>query len=177
MIKQPLTGKKTAILVANGFAEQDLIKTQRAIQQLGGDTRIVSMDQGLVNSWNAEGWGLNFAADQALNGALAADYDSLIIPGGQRSMDKLKLTAHTRRFINGFLDCGKPVACVNEALDIMAFTELLGTRNVVAETEDCIVDGNLFSCRLTEESQDAVLEALNAFILNEGDAEQEAVAA
>lgn len=42
--------------------------------------RIVSMDQGLVNSWNGQAWGLHYAADATLNSALAADYSILIIP-------------------------------------------------------------------------------------------------
>lgn len=193
-MQSPLIGQKTAILVANGFSEQDLIKTQRVIQQLGSDTRIVSMDQGLVNSWNGTGWGLNFAADQALNTALAADYSALVIPGGQRSMDKLKLTAHTRRFINGFLDSDKPVVAVNEALDILTFTELVSGRDATgsADLEDAlvekggnfvkapyVVDGNLLSCVISEDD-DAALSVFAGFLTGQsvqGSEEREAVAA
>lgn len=173
---KPLFGQKVAILVANGFSEQDLIKTQRVAQGLGGNTRIVSMDQGLVNSWNGEGWGLNFASDQALNSALAADYSVLLIPGGQRSIDKLKLTAHTRRFINGFLASGKLVVAVNEASDILAFTEVLDGRAVANSETSCIVDGNLLSCILEESGEAEILAAVTDFLANGAD-EAQAVAA
>ncbi len=173
---KPLFGQKVAILVANGFSEQDLIKTQRVAQGLGGDTRIVSMDQGLVNSWNGEGWGLNFAADQGLNSALAADYSVLLIPGGQRSIDKLKLTAHTRRFINGFLASGKLVVAANEAIDILAFTEVLEGRAVANSETSCIVGENLLSFMFDENNEAGILAAVTQFLTNGVD-DTQAVAA
>lgn len=122
-MKKPLLGKKIAVLVANGFAEKDLTMTQKALSGSGADLRVVSMDQGLVSSWYEGGWGLNYAADQVLSQALAVDFDMLIVPGGERSVQKLELTAHTRRFIGGFIDTGKPVAFYAEALELLVFSE------------------------------------------------------
>lgn len=131
-MQKPLLGQKIAFLVANGFTESDLVEPQRALQALGADTRIISMDQGLVNSWNGEGWGLNFAADQALNTALAVDYDGVVIPGGARSIHKLQLTAHTRRIVKGFVEAHKPAAALCDASEILRFAEIdLGLENVL----------------------------------------------
>lgn len=129
-MRKPLSGEKIAVLVANGFCEKDLTALQRALQPLGAAMRIISMDHGLVNSWDGEGWGLNFAADASLSAALAADFSMLVIPGGSRSVEKLKLTAHTRRFIGGFIDMGKPVLTFGAALDLLVFTEKLAGRSV-----------------------------------------------
>jgi len=123
-MQKPLLGHKIAFLVANGLNETDLISSQKVVQALGADTRIISTDQGLVSSLNESGWGLNFAADQALNTSLAADYSAVIVPGGQRSVDKLQLTAHTRRFIRGFYETNKPVCVINEGKDLLAFAEI-----------------------------------------------------
>ncbi len=125
-----LLGRKLAVLVANGFCEKDLTEMQRALQKTGANVRIVGMDQALVASWNETGWGLNFAADQMLNAALAAEYDLLVIPGGQKSIDKLKLTAHTRRFIGGFLDMRKPVVAFDEAVELLVFAERVSGRTI-----------------------------------------------
>jgi protease I len=116
--------------VANGFEEKDLTEMQRALQLYGANMRIVSMDHGLVNSWNQGGWGLNFAADAVLSAALAADFSMLVVPGGRRSIEKLKLTAHTRRFINGFLDFRKPVVMFGDAVELLAFTDKAAGRTV-----------------------------------------------
>lgn len=125
-----LVGEKIAVLVANGFCEEDFTLMQRALQGSGANIRVISMDSGLVNSWNGSGWGLHFASDSVLSSALAADFSMLIIPGGQRSADKLKLTAHTRRFIGGFIDAQKPVVAMDEAVDLLVFAERMSGRTV-----------------------------------------------
>ena len=123
-MQKTLLGHKVAFLVANGLNETDLIETQKIVQALGADTRIIGMDQGLVTSLNDQGWGLNFASDQALNQSLAADYSAVVVPGGKRSVEKLQLTAHTRRFIRGFYDTNKPVCVLNEGADLLSFAEV-----------------------------------------------------
>ena len=135
-MNKPLLGKKIAVLVANGFSERDLTHTQKALSGSGANVRIVSMDHGLVNSWTSEGWGLHFAADQVLSQALSADFDILVIPGGHRSIEKLELTAHTRRFINGFVDTGKKVVFFGDALSLLAFAGR-GEGMIVAGPESC----------------------------------------
>ena len=159
-MSKTFVGDKIAILVANGFTEQDLTHTQRAMQARGAHTRIIGMDNGLVNSWTGDAWGHHFAADSALNSALAADYDMLIIPGGRRSIEKLKLTAHTRRFVGGFMDAGKPVAIFDDAIELLTFAERAEGRTIaVKETsrenvsgagaicseEKIAIDGNLIT--------------------------------
>ena len=126
MIK-PLTGTKIAVLVANGFEEKSFLAVQKMMLELGATLRVISTNQGLVNGWDSsEGtgaWGHNYAVDAPLNTALGVDYEALIIPGGQRSLDKLKLTAHTRRFIGSFMAAEKPVAAMGDAVMLMAMCE------------------------------------------------------
>ncbi len=114
-----LIGQKIAILAANGFDEADMIAAQRALVAAGATMRLVSSDNGLVNGWDGKGWGHNFPVDAALNTALGVDYDGLVIVGGQRSFDKLKMTAHTKRFIGSFMLAQKPVVAFGEAADVL----------------------------------------------------------
>ncbi|MGB0720298.1 MAG: DJ-1/PfpI family protein [Bdellovibrionales bacterium] len=179
MTHTPLLGQKVAFLVANGFSEKDLLEAQRGVQALGGNTRIVSMDQGLVNSWNGQSWGLNFAVDQTLNTALGADYDILVVPGGHKSAEKLQLTAHTKRFIKSFMDTGKPVVMLNEAVDLLVFSELVAGRTVAGEPVlvdrvgkaggvradgPIAVDGNLITCVLNDDNAGDVVEQIKSFL-------------
>lgn len=114
-----LLGTKIAILAANGFDEADMIAAQRALTQAGATMRLVSSDNGLVNGWNGQGWGHNFAVDAPLNTALGVDYEGLVVIGGERSLDKLKLTAHTKRFIGSFLAAQKPVVAMGESAQVL----------------------------------------------------------
>lgn len=122
MSDKPLNGFKIAMLVGNGFDEADMTECQRALLIAGATVRVVGVDQGLVNGWQGRGWGHHFAVDAPLSAALAADFAMLAVPGGQRSLDKLKQTAHTRRFIGGFLAANKPIVLFADAVQLLAHT-------------------------------------------------------
>ena len=122
MQQKPLNGMKAAILVANGFNETEMTMFQRGMMEAGAYPKIISVESSLANGWQGSSWGHYFAVDCQLADALSADYDLLIVPGGQRSLDKLKLTAHTRRFIGGFLAAMKPMMLVGDAGLLLAYT-------------------------------------------------------
>lgn len=159
MAKQ-LQSMKIAVLMANGFNESEFLSIQRAMIEQGATLRIISTDSGLVNGWDGKGWGHNFAVDAQLNTALGIDYDALIVPGGQRSLDKLKLTAHSRRFIGSFLAAMKPIMCMGDAVQLFAHTDHLTGKMVagpadkqgMVETaggtwsnDDMVMDGTMLS--------------------------------
>ena len=129
-VTKVLSGSKIAILVANGCTEQDMTEAQRALIEAGATTKIISPDAGLVNGWAGDHWGHHYAVDAALATALSGDYDMLVVPGGQRSLDKLKLTAHTKRFINGFLVSDKPVVMYGDALHLLITSDNMRGRTV-----------------------------------------------
>lgn len=125
-----LQSQKIAVLISNGFNESEFLLIQRAMIDQGASLKIISTDSGLVNGWDGKGWGHNFAIDAQLNTALGIDYDAVIIPGGQRSLDKLKLTAHSRRFIGSFLAAMKPVLCMGDAVQLLAHTDHVSGKTV-----------------------------------------------
>lgn len=120
-MSKSLIGTKIAILVANGFDQQDFTDIQKTLNAAGASLKVVSPDQGLVNGWEGSAWGHHFPVDQQLSSALGADFDMLVVPGGQRSMDKLKTTAHTKRFINSFMTSVKKVVMFGDAVGLLEY--------------------------------------------------------
>ena len=114
-MQKALINHKVAILISNGFEQKSMIEAQKLLQDMGANVRVVSPEHGIVTGRDNQNWGHNFAVDQALNTALGADYDVLVIPGGRKSHDKLALTAHSRRFISSFMDAEKPVILIDDA--------------------------------------------------------------
>ena len=179
-MSKPLSGQKVAILVANGFSEDDVIAIQRNLQDTGANYRIICPEHGIVSSWNGEGWGHHFAVDTPLGSALGADYDMLIIPGGQRSLDKLKLTAHSRRFISSFIASCKPVAVMGDALHMLIFTDQINQRTVSgpailedlvhqaggiwSKTDPCI-DGKILTGACDEDSRENFVRTMVEFFM------------
>lgn len=130
---QPLAGKTIAILVANGFEEVEMTEPQRALLKTGAALRTISPEQGLVNGWHGKAWGHYFPVDKQVGDVLASDFDMLLLPGGERSVNKLRQNAHTKRIVGHFLDAGKPVAAIGGGVGLLAFTGKLKNRDVAAD--------------------------------------------
>lgn len=135
---------KIAVLASNGFEETQFLKVQKHIQEMGAQMVLVSSNQGLVNGWDGSGWGHNHAVDVPLNTALGVDYDAVVVIGGERSLDKLKQTAHTRRFINSIMGADKPVCLMADAAYLVRDLEM-GEGQEVSDTEAVCLDGYLLT--------------------------------
>ena len=131
-MSKSLSGAKIAMLIANGFHQDEMIGLQKSLTSHEASVRIVSPENGLVNGWDGKGWGHHFAVDVPLSTSLGADYSALVVPGGQRSIEKLNLTAHTKRFINSFMDSEKPVVVLNNAANILILADQIRGRSVCA---------------------------------------------
>jgi len=95
-MKNQLTGKKIAILVADGFEQVELTGPKEALEKAGAETQIVSPAMGKVKGWEETKWGKPFPVDVPLKKAKAGDYDALLLPGGVMNPDKLRADERPR---------------------------------------------------------------------------------
>ena len=92
-------GKTVGLMVASGFDEATFIAIQKAMLAANAKLKIISKDAGLTNAWNGNGWGLSYPVDSTLSTTLAVDYDALIIPQGDRHIEKLSTEVHAKRIL------------------------------------------------------------------------------
>jgi protease I len=107
-----LSGKTVAILVADGFEQDEMITSQRALQGAGARTVVVSPDGGTVRGWRRDRFDDTFNVDLSPEQARVADFDALLLPGGVLNPDTLRRSEAAVRFIRGFFHAGKPVAAI-----------------------------------------------------------------
>ncbi len=112
MTNANLSGKKVAILVADGFEQVELTEPKQALERAGAQTKIVSPAQGKVKGWQHTEWGDQFSVDVQLAQARADDYDALLLPGGVMNPDKLRANKQAVQFVKAFVDAGKPIAAI-----------------------------------------------------------------
>jgi len=112
MAKKDLTGKRVAILVDEGFEQSELIKPRKALDRLGAHTQIVSPQENEVRGWNIKRWGKSVAVDVPLESADPHNFDALLLPGGVKNPDKLRMNSKAVEFVKHFVDAGKPVAAI-----------------------------------------------------------------
>lgn len=108
----PLTGKKVAILVTNGFEQVELTEPREALRGAGAEAHIVSPEKRSVKAWKTTDWGDTFAVDVALAKARPEDYDALLLPGGVLNPDALRIDADAVAFIRHFVAASKPIAAI-----------------------------------------------------------------
>jgi len=125
-----LSGKKVAIMVANGFQETHMTEAQRTLTAEGAGSVIISSEIGVVNGWHEGSWGHNFFVDSGLNKVLPSQYDALLVPGGERSILALSGNAHAKRIIKGMLDADKTVGMIGRAVGLLASAECASNRTV-----------------------------------------------
>lgn len=119
MIKA-LTGKKIAVLAANGFEQEDMACLQRAFLAAGVMPTTVSPEQGVLTSWHGVGWGHCFTIDAKIGETLSFDYDLLVIPGGMRHIPRLLASLHTERIVSGFAEGEKPIIVFGDGEQVLA---------------------------------------------------------
>ena len=107
-----LNGKKVAILVENGFEEEELTQPREALDEAGAETKIISPAGREVKGWRHTEWGETFSVDISLDRANPDDFDALLLPGGVMNPDKLRINPKAVEFVKHFIDSGKPVAAI-----------------------------------------------------------------
>jgi len=111
-MKGDLTGKKVAILVADGYEQSELLGPRAALDQAGATTVIVSPKNGEVRGWKETDWGDSVAVGASIDSAKADEYDALLLPGGVKNPDTLRTVPKAVQFVKSFFDAGKPVAAI-----------------------------------------------------------------
>jgi len=107
-----LSGKRVAILAADGFEEVELTKPRKALDDAGAKTAVVSVKSGEIQGMNHADKGEKVAVDLTLADAKPQEFDALMIPGGLMNPDTLRSTEEALDFVRHFFREKKPVAVI-----------------------------------------------------------------
>ncbi len=111
-----LTGKKVAILAADGYEESELMEPKKAVEDAGGEVEIISLESGEIRGWQGKDWsGNTLQVDKTVDQAKVEDYHALVIPGGQINPDLLRANEKAVQFVADFFDSKKPLGAICHA--------------------------------------------------------------
>src|SRR5688572_7281248 len=127
-----LNGKRVAILATNGFEQSELLEPKRLLEEAGAETVVVSPEQGQIKGWKEKNWGDAIPVDQSLDGATEADYDALLIPGGQMNPDILRMNPKAVNLVKAFVESGKPVGAICHGPWLLAEADVVEGRHVTS---------------------------------------------
>jgi len=108
-----LNGKKIAILAADGVEEVEFQKPKEAVEQAGGTTELVSLEEGEIQAMNHDiEPASKLKVDKTVADADPNDYDALIVPGGAVNPDKLRQDEKAVNFVQEIFRAGKPAGVI-----------------------------------------------------------------
>lgn len=108
-----LTGKKIAILAADGVEQVEYEKPKRAVEEAGATTELLSLEAGEIQAMNHDiEPGDKIPVDKAIADASVGDYAGLILPGGVVNPDKLRQDENVIAFVQELFRSGKPVGAI-----------------------------------------------------------------
>jgi protease I len=127
-----LSGKRVAVLAADGFEEVELTKPREALDDAGAKTTVVSLKSGKIQGMNHADKGETVAVDLTLKEAKPQDFDALMIPGGLMNPDTLRSTDEALDFVRHFFREGKPVAAICHASWVLIDAGVIRGRTVTS---------------------------------------------
>lgn len=173
-----LHGYKIAILATNGFEQSELIDPMEQLSSAGAEITVISPEEGEIKGWKEKDWGKSVKVDLALDKASTADYDTLILPGGQMNPDILRVNADAVAFVREFAETGKPLAAICHAPWLLIEADLADGRTMTSYgsirtdlvnagalvvDREVAIDGNIITSRSPEDLpafNDAIANAL-----------------
>ena len=124
--------KRVMILATDGFEQSELEKPRENLQQAGFDTVVVAPHDGQIKGWQHTDWGTPVDVDLTLDEAEEADFDALLLPGGQINPDKLRMEEKAVQLVREFCDAGKPVAAICHGPWLLAEADVIEGRTVTS---------------------------------------------
>jgi protease I len=108
-----LTGRRVAILAADGVERVELEQPREALTNAGAQTELLSIHDGEIAARNndLEDAG-TFSVDRPVADASVDDYDALLLPGGTVNPDKLRMDKDAVSFVRDFFNTGKPIGTI-----------------------------------------------------------------
>ncbi|WP_425098041.1 type 1 glutamine amidotransferase domain-containing protein [Tropicibacter sp. S64] len=106
---------KILIISTHGFEQSELEFPRDQLRAKGATVHVATLDGKAIKGWDGGDWGREAEADLKIADAKCADYDALVIPGGQINPDLLRVEDAVLSLAKDFETSGKVIAAVCHA--------------------------------------------------------------
>jgi protease I len=169
-----ISDAKILMIATDGFEDSELLEPRRILRERGADVTLASLENGEIEGDN----GATATVDCTVDEIESGDYDALVLPGGTKNPDKLRMNETVVATIRAFAEAGKPVAAICHGPWLLVEADVVrgrrvtswpsirtDLRNAGAEVvdEEAVTDGNIVTSRKPEDIP-AFTEALIALV-------------
>ena len=157
-----LPNARILIVATDGFEEWELFGPRQILQKRGAEVVLASLKLAPIQATVHDDPGRTIRPDLTVDDADVDDFDALILPGGVRNPDQLRLHGNVIDLIKAFNDQGKPTGAICHGPWLLVEADLLrgrtatswpsirtDLRNAGANVIDdaAVTDGNIVTSR------------------------------
>ena len=157
-----IPNSRVLIVSTDGFEEWELFGPREILQKRGAEVVLAALKRDPIQATIHDDPGKTIRPDLTVDEASADDFDALIIPGGVRNPDQLRMHPRVIELIQAFHSQGKPIGAICHGPWLLVEADLLRGRratswpsirtdlrnagaNVVDEA--AVTDGNIVTSR------------------------------
>ena len=167
---------RVLILATDGFEEWELFGPRQILQKRGAEVVLASLKRDPIQATIHDDPGKTIRPDITVEEANADDFDALILPGGVRNPDQLRMHGNVIALITRFAEQDKPIGAICHGPWLLVEADLLrgrtatswpsirtDLRNAGANVVDepAVTDGNIVTSRKPDD-----VEAFTAAIID-----------
>src|SRR6476620_2170193 len=150
------------IVATDGFEEWELFGPRQILQNRGAEVVLASLKRDPIQATVHDDPGKTIRPDLTIEEVNPDDFDALILPGGVRNPDQLRLHGNVIELIRRFDRQGKPIGAICHAPWLLVEADLLRGRTATSwpsirtdlrnaganlGDEPAVTDGNLVTSR------------------------------
>jgi protease I len=125
-----LTGRKIAFLATDGVEFSELSEPWKAVTAAGATAELISIKRGEVHGKHADTE--KMPVDRLVQDVTADGYDGLVLPGGVKNPDQLRMDRSAVAFVRAFFDAGKPVGAICHGPWMLVEADVLRGRTITS---------------------------------------------
>src|SRR5690348_2505042 len=157
-----ISDARVLIVATDGFEEWELFGPRQILQERGAEVVLASLSRDPIQGTVHDAPGKTIAPDLTIDEASADDFDALILPGGVRNPDQLRMHGDVIALIRLFAEQGKPIGAICHGPWLLVEADLLRDRTATSwpsirtdlrnagatvVDEAAVTDGNIVTSR------------------------------
>ena len=127
-----ISDARVLIVATDGFEEWELFGPRQILQERGAEVLLASPTSSPIQATVLDDPGKTIRPDITIEEALADDFDALILPGGVRNPDQLRLHSDAIALIKAFDRQGKPIGAISHRPWLLVEADLLRGRTATS---------------------------------------------
>ena len=171
-----IPNSRVLIVATDGFEEWELFGPREILQKRGAEVVLASLSLDPIQATVHDDPGRTIRPDLTIDATIADDFDALILPGGVRNPDHLRVHGKVIDLIKAFNTQGKPIGAICHGPWLLVEADLLrgrtatswpsirtDLRNAGAAVVDeaAVTDGNIVTSRKPDD-----VEAFTAALID-----------